>query len=56
MRDETTDFPDRSFDLVISVEVLEHVGDVTKSAKEIDRLLAGGADHAVRQSLFDRVV
>jgi 2-polyprenyl-3-methyl-5-hydroxy-6-metoxy-1,4-benzoquinol methylase len=42
MRDETTDFPDRSFDLVISVEVLEHVGDVTKSAKEISRLLAPG--------------
>jgi len=42
MRDETTDFPDRSFDLVISVEVLEHVGDVTKSVKEISRLLAPG--------------
>ncbi len=42
MPDETTDFPAASFDLVISVEVLEHVNDAQRAAREIGRLLRPG--------------
>ena len=39
MTDETVNLPDNSFDLIISIEVLEHVGDVARSVREISRLL-----------------
>lgn len=39
MTDEAVNLPDNSFDLVISIEVLEHVGDVARSLSEIGRLL-----------------
>jgi 2-polyprenyl-3-methyl-5-hydroxy-6-metoxy-1,4-benzoquinol methylase len=39
MSDEAVNFADNSFDLVISIEVLEHVRDVAKSIQEISRLL-----------------
>ncbi len=39
MSDETIDFADSSFDLIISIEVLEHVKNVEKSTREIGRLL-----------------
>lgn len=39
MSDETVDLADNSFDLIISIEVLEHVGNVEKSIQEIGRLL-----------------
>lgn len=39
MSDETVNLADKSFDLIISVEVLEHVKDVAKSINEIGRLL-----------------
>lgn len=39
MSDESVNFADSSFDLIISIEVLEHVRDVEKSIKEISRLL-----------------
>ena len=42
MDDERAPFPDGSFDLVLSVEVLEHVADVELATREIARLLAPG--------------
>ena len=39
MSDEVVNFIDKSFDLIICIEVLEHVKDVKKSIKEIGRLL-----------------
>jgi 2-polyprenyl-3-methyl-5-hydroxy-6-metoxy-1,4-benzoquinol methylase len=42
MNDETVDCPSKTFDLVISIEVLEHVGDSRKAVKEISRVLKPG--------------
>jgi SAM-dependent methyltransferase len=42
MENETAPFPDNSFDLVLSVEVLEHVGDVALAVREIVRVLEPG--------------
>jgi ubiquinone/menaquinone biosynthesis C-methylase UbiE len=42
MDDETADLADESFDLVISIEVLEHVQDIAKSVRELSRLLRPG--------------
>jgi ubiquinone/menaquinone biosynthesis C-methylase UbiE len=42
MQDETVGYADGSFDLVISIEVLEHVQDVAKAAHEVARLLRVG--------------
>lgn len=39
MSDESVNFADNSFDLIISIEVLEHVRNVEKSIQEIGRLL-----------------
>lgn len=39
MSDEAVNFADESFDLIVCVEVLEHVKNVKKSATEIGRLL-----------------
>lgn len=39
MSDETVDYADSSMDLIISIEVLEHVSNVEKSIQEIGRLL-----------------
>ncbi|MGI8622982.1 MAG: class I SAM-dependent methyltransferase [Solirubrobacteraceae bacterium] len=42
MQDERTALSDASFDLVVSVEVLEHVADVRRACGEIGRLVAPG--------------
>jgi ubiquinone/menaquinone biosynthesis C-methylase UbiE len=42
MDSESIDCLDESFDLVISIEVLEHVGDVRKAIQEIVRVLRPG--------------
>jgi ubiquinone/menaquinone biosynthesis C-methylase UbiE len=42
MDNESIDCLDESFDLVISIEVLEHVGDVRKAIQEIVRVLRPG--------------
>jgi len=42
MQDETVEYADASFDLVISIEVFEHVKDVGKAAREVARLLRVG--------------
>jgi ubiquinone/menaquinone biosynthesis C-methylase UbiE len=42
MDSESIDCPDESFDFVISIEVLEHVGDVRKAIQEIVRVLTPG--------------
>jgi SAM-dependent methyltransferase len=42
MSDERVALPDGSFDLIVSVEVLEHVGDVELATRELGRLLAPG--------------
>lgn len=42
MADERTAWPDASFDLVLSVEVLEHVADVSAATREIGRVLKPG--------------
>lgn len=42
MNDETAPFDDASFDLLISIEVLEHVQDVYKAVHEIGRVLRVG--------------
>jgi SAM-dependent methyltransferase len=42
MDSESIDCLDQSFDLVISIEVLEHVGDVGKAIQEIVRVLRPG--------------
>jgi SAM-dependent methyltransferase len=42
MADERVPLPDGSFDLILSVEVLEHVGDVELATQELGRLLAPG--------------
>jgi SAM-dependent methyltransferase len=42
MPDETVPAPDGAFELILSVEVLEHVGDVARATQEIGRLLAPG--------------
>jgi SAM-dependent methyltransferase len=42
MEDERAPLPDGSFDLVLSVEVLEHVADVELATRELSRLLAPG--------------
>jgi SAM-dependent methyltransferase len=42
MRDEVAPFDDARFDLLISVEVLEHVQDVHKASQEIGRVLRPG--------------
>ncbi len=40
--DDGIDVPDATFDLVLSIEVLEHVADVRRSIREISRVLAPG--------------
>jgi SAM-dependent methyltransferase len=40
MDDERAPLPERAFDMIISIEVLEHVGDVRSATGEIGRLLA----------------
>ncbi len=40
MEDERVPLPDRSVELIISIEVLEHVADVRRASTEIGRLLA----------------
>jgi SAM-dependent methyltransferase len=42
MEDETIDNSGQSFDLVISIEVLEHVRDVRRAIREITRVLSPG--------------
>jgi SAM-dependent methyltransferase len=42
MEDERVPLPDGAFDLVVSVEVLEHVADVERATSELGRLLAPG--------------
>jgi SAM-dependent methyltransferase len=42
MDSERVDLPDATFDLVVSIEVLEHVGDVRAATAEIGRLLRPG--------------
>jgi SAM-dependent methyltransferase len=42
MADERVPLPDGSFDLIVSVEVLEHVADVGLATREMARLLAPG--------------
>lgn len=42
MDDERLGAPDASFDLVLSVEVLEHVADVAEATREIGRVLRPG--------------
>jgi SAM-dependent methyltransferase len=42
MRDEVVDLPDSSFEVILAVEVLEHVGDVARAVCELGRLLAPG--------------
>jgi SAM-dependent methyltransferase len=42
MRNERVDLPASSFDLILTVEVLEHVADVRAATRELGRLLAPG--------------
>ena len=42
MKDERVPEPDGAFDLIVSVEVLEHVADVELATRELGRLLAPG--------------
>jgi SAM-dependent methyltransferase len=42
MADERVPAPDATFDLILCVEVLEHVGDVHRATLELGRLLAPG--------------
>jgi SAM-dependent methyltransferase len=42
MDNERVDLPDAAFDLIVSIEVLEHVGDVRAATAEIGRLLRPG--------------
>jgi len=42
---ERLTFPDESFDLVITSEVLEHVSDLSKALREIHRVLKNGGYH-----------
>jgi SAM-dependent methyltransferase len=42
MDNETAPYPDNSFDLVISIEVIEHVGDLALAVQEIVRVLEPG--------------
>lgn len=41
---EEIPFPDNFFDYVISYQVIEHVGDVTKTFKEVERVLKPGGE------------
>jgi ubiquinone/menaquinone biosynthesis C-methylase UbiE len=54
MDDESLDCPDASFDCVISIEVLEHVGDVRKAAQEIIRVLKPGGTALVTTPCANR--
>lgn len=42
MQDETVGYADGSFDLIVSIEVFEHVQDVEKATREVARLLRTG--------------
>jgi ubiquinone/menaquinone biosynthesis C-methylase UbiE len=54
MDSEFLDCPDASFDCVISIEVLEHVGDVRKAAQEIVRVLKPGGTALVTTPCANR--
>ena len=54
MDSESVDCQDASFDCVISIEVLEHVGDLRKATREIVRLLEDGGTALVTTPCANR--
>jgi SAM-dependent methyltransferase len=50
---EHTSFPDRSFDLVITEDVLEHVADPVQACREIKRILRPGGSQVATISVLE---
>lgn len=49
-------FDDESFDLIVTEDVLEHVWDINKALKEINRVLKNGGNHVFTVPIHENMV